>query len=60
MAERFTRPKRGSWIVGVCAGVADGLGLPRSLVRLLFVLAAGAGGAGVIVYFLLWTFTRAE
>jgi phage shock protein PspC (stress-responsive transcriptional regulator) len=60
MAERFTRPKRGAWITGVCAGLADRLGLPRSLVRLLFALASGAGGADVIVYFLLWTFTRAE
>ncbi|MFI0465508.1 PspC domain-containing protein [Saccharopolyspora sp. 5N102] len=60
MAERFTRPKRGSWIAGVCAGIADRLGLPRILVRLLFVLASGAGGAGLIAYFLLWTFTKTE
>ncbi|MDA3629870.1 PspC domain-containing protein [Saccharopolyspora oryzae] len=57
MAERFVRRRRGSWIGGVCAGIADRLGLPRILVRLLFVLA---NGAGLVVYLLLWTFTKVE
>ena len=52
---QLTRPARGDGrvIAGVAAAVSDGLGLPRTLVRVLFVLA-GFVGAGELVYILLW------
>jgi phage shock protein C len=52
---RLTRPARGDGrvIAGVAAAVADGLGLSRTLVRVLFVLA-GFVGAGELVYLVLW------
>jgi phage shock protein C len=40
-------------IAGVAAAVADGLGLSRRLVRILFVVS-GFFGAGEIVYLVLW------
>ncbi len=51
----LTRPARGDGrvIAGVAAAVADGLGLPVLLVRVLFLLA-GLVGAGEIVYLVLW------
>ncbi len=54
MAQR-TRPRRGEGrvIAGVAAAVADGLGLSRTLVRVLFVLA-GFFGAGELIYLVLW------
>lgn len=52
---RLTRPRRGDGriIAGVAAATADGTGLPRWLVRLLFAVA-GLVGAGEIVYLVLW------
>ena len=51
----LTRPARGDGrvIAGVAAAVADSIGLPVLLVRVLFVLA-GLVGAGEIVYLVLW------
>ena len=52
---KLTRPDRGEGrvIAGVAAAVADGVGLPRWLVRLLFVIA-GLTGAGELLYIVLW------
>lgn len=40
-------------IAGVAAAVADRLGLSRTLVRVLFLLA-GLVGAGEVVYIVMW------
>ncbi len=53
MNNRLVRPRYGKVIAGVCAGVADGLGMSRTLVRLGFVLF-GLFGVGEIVYIALW------
>jgi len=51
----LTRPARGDGrvIAGVAAAVADAVGLPVLLVRVLFVIA-GLVGAGEVVYLVLW------
>lgn len=53
MANQLVRPRRGKWIAGVCAGLADRFGLPRGLVRIGFVVF-GVVGVGEIVYIILW------
>jgi phage shock protein PspC (stress-responsive transcriptional regulator) len=55
MASTLQRPRRGEgrMIAGVCAAVADRFGLPRTLVRIAFVVFALVG-AGEIAYLLLW------
>lgn len=53
MGSRLVRPRRGKWIAGVCAGIADRFGISRGLVRLLFVIF-GLVGAGEIAYIALW------
>ena len=53
MSARLVRPRRGKLIAGVCAGLADRFGLPRSLVRLGFVVF-GIVGVGELVYIALW------
>jgi phage shock protein C len=52
---QLTRPARGDGrvIAGVAASVADGLGMSRRLVRILFAVA-GLFGAGEILYVVLW------
>ncbi|WEV77517.1 PspC domain-containing protein [Janibacter cremeus] len=53
MSRQLVRPRNGKWIAGVCAGLADRLGLPRFLVRLGFVIF-GIVGVGELVYIVLW------
>jgi phage shock protein PspC (stress-responsive transcriptional regulator) len=50
---QLVRPRDGTWIAGVCAGLADRFGLPRGLVRLVFVIF-GLVGAGELAYIILW------
>jgi signal transduction histidine kinase/phage shock protein PspC (stress-responsive transcriptional regulator) len=54
---RMVRPVRGSRIGGVCAGLAEHLGLNVRYVRLAFVLACLGGGAGFAAYLFLWVLT---
>ena len=39
---------------GVCAGLAEYFEIDVTIVRLLFVLSIFAGGAGIILYIILW------
>jgi len=56
-ARRLERPVQGRYLGGVCAGLAEHLGLNVRHVRLAFALACLAGGAGVAAYLFLWAFT---
>jgi signal transduction histidine kinase len=47
-------------IAGVCAGIAQTLGVDATLVRLVFALLALAGGAGIVLYLALWAYARLE
>ena len=59
-ARRLVRPRKGRWIAGVCAGLADRFGLSRTLVRLLFVLSTVIPGPQFLVYILLWILIPSE
>jgi phage shock protein PspC (stress-responsive transcriptional regulator) len=48
------RPRQGRVIGGVCAAIADRLGLSRTLVRALFVLSIVLPGPQVLVYLIAW------
>jgi signal transduction histidine kinase len=54
---RLSRPVQGRYLGGVCAGLAEHLGLNVQHVRLAFALASLAGGAGVAAYLFLWALT---
>ena len=54
---RMARPVRGRRLAGVCAGLAEHLGLNVNHVRLAFVLASLGGGAGIVAYLFLWALT---
>ena len=54
---RLTRVSEGSVVAGVCAGLADHLGVRVTHVRLAMVLVATLSGAGVAVYAALWALT---
>jgi signal transduction histidine kinase len=52
----FTTSAEGRALAGVCAGIAQALGVDVTLVRLIFALLALAGGAGVLLYLALWAY----
>src|SRR5262249_19213930 len=41
-------------IAGVCAGIAESIGVDPTLVRLVFTILALAGGAGIVLYAAAW------
>jgi signal transduction histidine kinase len=43
-------------VAGVCAGIANAIGVDPTLVRLVFTLLALAGGAGVVLYGACWLY----
>src|ERR1700710_1741152 len=56
----FTTSAEGNALAGVCAGIAQTLGVDVTLVRLVFALLALAGGAGIVLYFALWAWSAAD
>lgn len=53
--QRLARPVNQRMIAGVCAGIANYLGVDRALVRIAFVLAFFLGlSASFWVYVVLW------
>jgi phage shock protein C len=51
---RLTRSRSNRIIAGVCAGLADYLGVDRVLVRIAFVVLAFGAGVGIALYVLAW------
>ncbi|MDP9346418.1 MAG: PspC domain-containing protein, partial [Actinomycetota bacterium] len=54
--EPLRRDREHGLVAGVCAGVARQIGIDPLIVRVAFVAAATAGGAGVALYLLGWAF----
>jgi phage shock protein C len=51
--KRLTRSKE-KMVAGVCAGLANYVNIDPTIMRILFVLIAFAGGASVLVYLIMW------
>src|SRR5437763_15516930 len=56
----FTTSADGRVLAGVCAGITQALGVDVTLVRVVFALLALAGGAGIVLYFAVWAWSRSE
>jgi len=54
------RSRADRWLGGVCGGIARATGIESWLWRLAFALVAFAGGAGIVIYVLLWIFVPEE
>jgi phage shock protein C len=48
------------WLGGVCGGIGRSTGVDSWVWRLIFAVTAFMGGAGVILYLLLWIFVPRE
>jgi phage shock protein PspC (stress-responsive transcriptional regulator) len=52
--KRLTRSSNDRMLAGVAAGIAEYLDTDPTLIRLLFVLLALAGGNGLLIYLIMW------
>jgi phage shock protein C len=58
--KRFHRVESGKKIAGVCLGLSEYFNIDVTLVRVLFVVLALAGGAAVLAYVILWLVAPGE
>jgi len=58
--KRLYRSRKERMIGGVCGGLANYLNADPTLIRLLMVLFALAGGPGLIAYLILWVVVPLE
>jgi phage shock protein PspC (stress-responsive transcriptional regulator) len=54
VSSTLSRPRHGTIIAGVCAGLADRFGMSPFVVRLLFVLSCLLPGPQFVIYLVLW------
>jgi phage shock protein PspC (stress-responsive transcriptional regulator) len=54
MSANLVRPRRGTMIGGVCAGLAQRFGMSTGTVRLLFLVSCLLPGPQCLVYLVLW------
>ena len=60
-SKALVRSRKGRMLAGVCAGVADYIGVDVTVVRVLVVvLCLITGGAGVLAYVAAWAIIREE
>jgi phage shock protein C len=52
--KKLTRSSHDKMIAGVCGGLGQYFGIDSTVVRLIFVLLALAGGPGILAYIILW------
>ncbi|MFM8898603.1 MAG: PspC domain-containing protein [Burkholderiales bacterium] len=54
------RSRSDRWVAGVCGGISAATGMESWLARLLFSVLLLFGGAGLLLYLLLWVFVPNE
>jgi len=57
--KRLTRSKE-KMIGGVCAGLANYFNIDPTIMRILFVVIAFAGGASLLAYLIMWIIVPME
>ncbi len=59
-SKRLVLSEHDSKLAGVCGGIGVFFGIDSTLVRLAFVLFTLAGGAGPVLYLVLWLVMPSE
>lgn len=54
MDKRLYRSVHDRKLAGICAGIAEYMGIDSTLVRAAFILMTLAGGPGFFLYIVLW------
>ena len=58
--KRLERKIEGRWLAGVCAGLADYLGVDANLIRVIVAVLVLFGGFGALAYVLAWALVPEE
>ena len=53
-SEKLYRSRTNRQVAGVCGGLAERFNVDPTLVRVLFIVLAIFGGAGIVLYIALW------
>jgi phage shock protein C len=53
-SKRLYRSKTNRMIAGVCGGLAEHFNIDPTIVRIIIIALAIAGGPGILIYILLW------
>jgi phage shock protein C len=59
MTKRLTR-SNDKMVAGVCSGLGNYFDLDPTIIRILFVVIAFAGGASVLAYLIMWIIVPEE
>jgi phage shock protein C len=59
-SKRLERKLQGRWLAGVCAGLADYLGVDANLIRVIVAVLVLFGGFGALVYVMAWALVPEE
>jgi phage shock protein C len=57
---KLYRSKTDRKLGGVCGGLGEYLGADPTIIRVLFIVLAVLGGAGLIIYLAMWLIVPAE
>jgi phage shock protein C len=57
---KLYRSKNNRKLAGVCGGLGEYLGADPTVIRVLFIVLAVFGGAGLIVYLAMWLIVPQE
>ena len=59
-SEKLYRSRTNRQVAGVCAGLGQRFNVDPTLIRVLFVLLALFGGAGIVLYVAMWIIVPEE
>ena len=59
-SEKLYRSRTNRQVAGVCAGLGQRFNVDPTLIRVLFVLLALFGGAGIVLYIAMWIIVPKE
>jgi phage shock protein C len=54
MERKLKRSNKDKMLGGVCGGLGEHLNIDPTIVRLVFIILALAGGPGILIYIILW------
>jgi phage shock protein C len=59
-SRKLYRSRTDRKLAGVCGGLAQSFNLDATLIRVLFVVLAVLGGAGLVIYLAMWIIVPKE